>query len=470
MNTYYEKLISSFQKFETSLSLKKTKGIIFVVLLLAITSLTILLNIYYPLYADDWAYLMDHTGNHPIKGFSEIIDSQYHHYFTWGGRNIVHIIAQSLLFIGSPWNDLLNSIVYACLILLIYYTANYKKPIKITLLLWSVIFLWLFIPAYGPTILNITTSSNYLWGTVIILAFLYPYCLYSQGKVNKDTALRVILFFIGGVIAGWTNENMALAMIFMIVILLFIIKKRDHKISKWSISGLVGGLTGCLIMLLAPGNFVRYAKEGATISETPQYLQGLYNIIGGFYDNILILFFIYLFIVSLYLFEKKGNSLKKDKQLHLSLIFVVSAMVGMGAMIASPIFPTRAWFGIILFIIIGIAILYANINCTNRIYRFTNIILLITAGLFCSMQYKTYSDDLRQIHNITQERNVYLKEQQQKGNLNIVFDKPIVPKTNFTDISDFSSDSTFWLNQLFSKYHGINSMRVNSNKTDYEQN
>ena len=38
-------------------------------------------------------------------GFSDIIPYQYVHYFKWGGRSVVHAIAQFMLAAGVFWGD-----------------------------------------------------------------------------------------------------------------------------------------------------------------------------------------------------------------------------------------------------------------------------------------------------------------------------------------------------------------------------
>lgn len=461
MRKYYEKFINRYQRLDSLLSGERYAKLIFGISIIVVFGFILLLNIKYPLYADDWVYLMRFPGDAAIRNFSDILITQYHHYFNWGGRTIAHIIAQSLLLIGSPYNDILNSFAYISISLLIYYISKSERSTNRTLLLWINILLWLFIPAYGPTILNITTSANYLWVTTIIVAFLLPYCLYFQNEKSNDTIPKNILFFIGGIIVGWTNENMSFATIFIVLAFLFLIKKRGGKIYQWSIYGLLGSIIGAAFLLLAPGNLVRYRKEH--LSETPQYLQGIYNVLGGAFHNMIIITVIFLVILGFYLFINKNLRIKTDRKLQLSLLFVAAAIIGTAAMIASPIFPDRAWFGIIIFLIIGIVILYASFNFSNKIYKYVNFTLLAICLFICSLQYRTYNDDLTQIHHIVLEREVYLKSQIQLGNLDITFDKPIIPKTRFTDISDFSTDSTFWLNRHFSKYYGIKTMRVSSN-------
>ncbi|MDL2214943.1 DUF6056 family protein [Dysgonomonas sp. OttesenSCG-928-M03] len=388
------------------------KKIISGLVLLTVFIITFLLNYLYPLYADDWVYLMKMPENIPVQNLMDILHTQYLHYFTTGGRIIVHIIAQIQLFIGAPYNDILNSVVYIVFTLLICFIAAgalRSRRFDLSLLLCVSLLLWLFIPTYGVTILNTTTSANYLWGTTIILCFIYPYTVYFRRIDSRDSTSKTVVFFIAGIIAGWTNENMAVAMIFMILVILFMKKIKREEITRWSISGLIGAIIGCAVMLIAPGNYVRYAVEEERLSNTPRYLQSLYNMLGGFYDNALIivlLYFVVFFLYMYYIRKRSNKSIKNDRDLQLSLLFIITAAVATLAMIASPIFPTRAWFGIIAFIIVGFVILYANINNSGKFYRIMNV--------FFVKQYYVYYDDLRYIHKITVERNIILEEKRRK--------------------------------------------------------
>ncbi len=449
------------------------KRIAFGLALLTVFIITFLLNYLYPLYADDWVYLMKMPENTPVQNLMDILHTQYLHYFTTGGRIIVHIIAQIQLFIGVPYNDILNSIAYIIFILLIYFIATASlrlSRLNLSSILCVSLLLWLFIPTYGVTILNTTTSANYLWGTTIILCFIYPYTVYFRKIDSRDSIAKIIVFFAAGFIAGWTNENMAVAMIFMILVILLMKKVRGEKITRWGISGLIGAVIGCVVMLAAPGNYVRYAVEEERLSEMPRYLQSIYNILGGFYDNALIIFLLYcvVFVVYVYYIRKVSHrNIKYDRNLQLSLLFIVTAGVAILAMIASPIFPTRAWFGIIAFIIVGFVILYANISISDNFFRILNILFLVCMAVFFIKQYYAYYDDLRYIHRMTIERDIILQEKKKEDIKDIVFEEPILPKTKFTDISDFSSDSTFWLNEQFCRYHGLNTMRVKNPDTSH---
>ena len=191
MKEYYEKIICSYKKLEIYLSREKSLKSIFFILVVIFFALILLLNLIYPLYADDWAYAFIYGSKTPqkIKGLSDIIDSQYYHYFRHGGRTIVHIIAQLLLLTKGYWADIINSVAYIIFAYLIYKICNINRKINPSLFFFINILIWFFQPGFAQSVLWITGSANYLWGTLIITAFIYFFCLSFLKENYKGEAL-----------------------------------------------------------------------------------------------------------------------------------------------------------------------------------------------------------------------------------------------------------------------------------------
>lgn len=105
-------------------------------------------------------------------------------------------------------------------------------------------------------ILWLVGSCNYLWGTTLVLLFLLLYRLNLDVKC-KNSIIIAILMLIFGIMAGWTNENNAAAL--LIILVLFSVYRLYNKknITIWHISGFIGALIGFLFMILASGNSIR---------------------------------------------------------------------------------------------------------------------------------------------------------------------------------------------------------------------
>lgn len=232
--------------------LKKEKNQIIIFMFLIFISI-LLLNIFTPLIADDYGYSFGVNGR--LHSFIDVIEKQIQHYFTWGGRSVAHTIAQTFLLFPKILFSIANSCVYLLLIWLIYLNIKgiNKKEYPIILLLIHLC-LWFVVPAFGQDCLWLIGSCNYLWTTTIILLFLY---LFRTSKRN-DNLFKSIGFLLLGIIAGWTNENTAFGLIVATVGILLISKfEYKEKITKWKISGLVGTIVGFVILIIAPGNYVR---------------------------------------------------------------------------------------------------------------------------------------------------------------------------------------------------------------------
>lgn len=441
----------------------KRNQFFFAVILAIIFCLIYLLNFNYPFFADDYPFSMIYGTNIRVNSLSDLVESQYLFYFNHSGRTVEHSIAQILIWINTPICDILHTIAYVLLLLIIYKISDNGYKSKLSL--FCVIFLlnWFFQPSFSPTVLNITSGSVYMWGTLINLLFMYPYCRYYINKKNDQSKEKIIFFFLFGIIAGWTQENMAPSMIFFILILFFLLKKQERlPIPYWAISGLLGALIGCLFLIGAPGNYVRIISDpAATVAKANPLLNGFYNVVGGYlYNGILITV---LYVIILIVYSYRSLSLNKILLLKLSILFFVTGLFALALMIFSPIFPPRAWFGIIIFFIVAIAILYNNLDLRNVILKYSISIILILGSVLFSIQYKNYLSDLIQINKVVSKREKIIHEQKEKNNYHITLHEVISPKTKF-GISDPITDSTHWLYPIMVDYYGVKSIRFDNVK------
>lgn len=420
-----------------------------------------ILNILHPIFGDDWNYCLLPDGHTKVKSFSDILYTQYEHYFTWGGRTVVHIIAQSLLLAGISVGDLVNSVAYIAFTLVIYYMTNQSNKVRPSLLLAINLLIWFFQPAFGSTILWITGSANYLWGTLIILCFLFPYTKQALTPTDKNSYLRSALFFFGGIIAGWTNENMAVALIVMLIAFIGYYKLKFGRIPLWAITGLTGAIIGCVMMIAAPGNYARMgnvlSQEHVNDSFIIIFIGRFAAAIAGYYYFVLIPTFIFALTVCFY----RSFGKKTDKPVFfVACVFVLGAIVATLAMSASPIFPGRAAFGIITLFFVAICILYANLDFSVKLVKqviYSTIIFGLL--LFVADYYRGYRE-LKDADKILQARVDIIEEGKKEGVKDFVFNDRIFPEGRYFHYFELSYDPNDWHNRMFSAYYEINSVVV----------
>lgn len=439
---------------------KKLKLVLFITSLLFFGSIIFVFNRETPLQWDDFklAFIwteevyLDENGkmNEPterVTSFVDIVQSQYNHYFTWGGRTIVHVIAQFLLLINPLLADILNTLVYLIYTILIYYHIVGKSKHSLITFIVINFLIWFLQPVFGETILWITGSANYLWGTTIVLLFLLPFRLFDNTSPNKNSFVKGILILLVGITAGWTNENTAGAAIFMTILFLIYYRSQKWEIPSWAVCGLIGMLIGYLIMILAPGNVNRaeLRTSGMSLSLflfTYRFLTTTQNLVQ--YLGLLNLFSLILFLL-IKRYTQNNEQFKRIK--FLAVVYLLGTIAGSYAMLLSPIFPPRAWFGVITFNIISFGVLFHHLNCSFNFIRQIRMGILILGILtFGFTLYDGYRD-VHNVNNIWKQREIAIKRQQTTG------EKAVI---NWTyGRTKFSLSDPPFLPSVISLYYGV---------------
>ena len=427
-----------------------------------------IMNSLFPVYLDDWSYSKMMDGSE-VNGILDIIRNQYNHYFTWGGRSVVHTIAQILLYIGKPWNNILNSIAYIAFIWVIYRLATLRTKRNALYIIIIHCFIWFLTPSLGECIFWKTGSANYLWGTLIFMSFLYIHCsFYLKGNNYKEYSLFGMFLF--GIIAGWTNENMAVALLFFLIMLSIMLRIEKKRIPKWMVFGIAGVLVGTGFMLAAPGNFVRYAGSDMTEGE-PAYRFLFYRTVSTmiqFSRYCLWPVIIYVIVSAIHL--KFGYRRDKKNIFRLSWLLFATAMVATAAMIAAPIFPERVWFGIIAIILTAGMLQYANLYSRTNLLNIINILVCtVITGLFAISFYQGYQH-LTSVKQIWEKRAETVAEQKKKNVENVILYgkyKADMRPLSLPKVSDIPLDSTEWIGRSYGNYLGVKSVTtVEGDKKD----
>ncbi len=331
-------------------------------------------NILFPMVADDYSYafiwdgadagnLIDGIGaRQRITSLSDIFASQWSHYFTWGGRVPALFAAQFFIWQGGEHNylfDAVNTVFFVLLVLLLYWLAagRLEEPGKCKAgLLLLLLGLFFAIPAYGYTMLWLTGACVYLWTAVAVCSFLLPYALAYWGvnlKLDKFWG-AVPLMAVWGLLAGWSMEPAGIVTLLLTLAFMVIIYRR-RRLQKWQTAGLIGLVTGLLLLLLAPGNMerVRLMEELEPDYTIPPELvwtplMFLYNFVEGFlpvFTGELPLFMIILLCL------RYGQCSKEWK--HYILLFTGGSALVLCAMMFSPDFRAHAAYHSVIFLLVA---------------------------------------------------------------------------------------------------------------------
>ncbi len=452
------------------------------------------LNYCTPLIFDDYVYsftFSDHsmlfslpeTANR-VDSITDIFVSQWNHYFSWGGRTVAHTLVQLFLWQGKFLFNIANAVCFIILLLEISWIINrgemdFRFSEQDILYVFGL--LWFFSIGLGDVFVWLTLSCNYLWTMVILLGFLLIYInhFYYGTVIIKSKAL--IIGF--GLLAGWTNENTICFVIPVLTLYLFKLHKSRglSQEEKCLLYGLAGLCTGYLILMLAPGNYVRFIREtnaGVLLSGAAMLQRNLVAIV-----KILALrciLYVYVFKNVLVLNRCRLEETDK-KSLSLVLVFTFLSFCSLIIMMFSPEFRFRSSFPGLIFLIIAVG-LVRNVVCAskqsllnNNRNSFYGMLQKLTTAYIClTLIGSIYVYSLQ--HQQTQAVLAEIEKEKNSptGNTLIVKERPYRLNdyrlfnaiTGFHLVFPYSlvADAEHWINKDVALYYGIKSIRTEDNE------
>ncbi len=222
------------------------------------------LNVLMPLHRDDYDYSLVWETTRHLASITDIFESLYRHYFMHGGRMEAFFTQEIFLLHDKIYFNVANALVYVGLIVLLLWHSRRRVTLAMGAWLPALAFLlaWLAFPHFGEVAVWMCGSVVYLWTGFWGFLFLLPYNLFFAGRFEKRGPLWALLLFVSGVLAGWSVENMAVT-VNAVAFLTLAYAWRGKRLRAWMVTGFLGALTGFLLLLGAPGNFVRYGEQGA---------------------------------------------------------------------------------------------------------------------------------------------------------------------------------------------------------------
>ena len=316
-----------------------------------------LINLYTPWISDDYLYSFFLTPKaaksffegtfigfeQKILSTSDIIHSQYNHYFFVNGRTIPHIIEQGFAgILGKEWFNWINVLFFLLLTALIIRLSNKKNIFSFPYWTIGISSVWFLLPHPADILLPMVCAINYVWSALLCLFFLFVYCKVKHAQNIHWPA--TIFLFLFSIITSWTHEALVIG-ISGALFLNYCLHYKKQKTKKAEISMMVGFWIGTLLVCLSPAARDRALLDHVSIWET---CLALASQLKAFY----ILFFL---LGGMLLYEKKYNThiFRKfiyDNQFYFYIIFINCAFsLFIGYRNARQLFGIEL-FSIILFI------------------------------------------------------------------------------------------------------------------------
>ncbi len=330
------------------------------------------------LWDDEW-YATHLITEVPLQSLKDIWEGQVWHYFNWGGRVINHGLLQLVLMQGEFVADVLNMIVTFILCFIICKLAEAKS-----LMTYCIAFIALisFNTDIKLSMFWQSGSVNYLYSSIWILSFILVYLRHVKNPEAKSLKFIWLWIIPLGLITGWSNENMGpAACVTSGIVIFYFIKILHKKAPFWMWLGMISSLCGSVLLILAPGNFVRNAfVEEASFFET-LFNRCNFMLMAGMSYLFPSILFTLLFLL---LYLKTGH---KIQAYH--IILMLTALLAYGAMFLSPTFPNRAAFGIMA---ICIALVCSFIEqITDKDKSYLKYVLLFSSFSWIFALYTLYS-------------------------------------------------------------------------------
>ncbi len=422
--------------------------------------------------ADDYLYFFKYTG-HVVKGTPErltgirdIFTGMVTHYKVCNGRIPAHFLLQLFTLFDKSVFNVVNSLFFTLLGLLIYFHANYKRPINIPLLVFIYAFEWLGMTRPASAYIWYSAAFNYLWTTVWILTFLMFYRIHGaeseKPKASKELLLSVLML-IAGVFAGWTNENMGGATMGAVILFLIYFRIKKMPVRTHHFTGLLGVIFGFGILLLAPGNRVRIDNTHRERNIVKHLQWSIKQVTANTWRAMLLMLAV-LIVVLLIVCIKRKKLHKLDWLL--PCIYLLTGAAAAGVLILSPEAPPRSFFGANIMFACAAFVLAAQLfsGKTDGVKRFAAVLsVLVALGfgvLYVGEYYALKSDSIAYAEV---EQAIY--EQKAEGVKDIKLPRSKTRKSYWSlnsymiNITNDNANNK-WFNAWAAEYYGVDSVTV----------
>lgn len=425
--------------------MRKTNALCTVLLLAVIGVTMFLLNAHTPLMMDDYDYSFSWSTGERLSGVSDILASQAVHYRIWGGRSVVHFLAQLFLYLGKPVFNAANALMYLLLLLEIVYLGGKREARwDWRLLMIAHVIFFFAVPFFGVVFLWLDGACNYLWGTALALVpLIIARSEQENGFFDTNRArgwLALPLCFL----AGWTNENTACGVLAACFLLMIWDAWRGRKVRAWRIAAFAAQALGVAVLLLAPGNFARPSEPGGR----SMIMELLYRAAVVSYCALRYAGIPALAAIALLAVACRG---KHPVRMEWLSVLCVSAFLSAYALVGSPQISDRTFTGVLALALAALLSLCADLmNIPGKRDGAIGLLLLLLvvsgAGFALS--------DVRAHETAWLAQEERILSAAAAGDLKTAVSS-VPSESRFTMSIALEQDASQWPNSTLSRYYGI---------------
>ena len=458
------------------------KKIILTVMILF--ALILSLNLLFPFMSDDYTFLYVWRGDYGsmfsgridyplerIENLSDVLTSLHSLYLTWGGRMVTWSLAYFFANMPTLLFDVVNSFAYMALIVLITMLGTGKFSLRELSAKWLTLTFFLLFGAsamFCEAYLWLAGSVGYLWTALAQLLFLFFYVrFYKNRGVNRgalphtpagSVAPCTPVIFVVGLLAGQTNEN-AGALTILLAVGLCCKFKRNGILAAWHVWGVVGAVVGYLVLMLAPGNFVRMAVGSAVnfpllMADLPRQKMRIITAL---------LSCVPLLLVYLRLPKLTGDDEQRSNGF-LADLFLAAGIINTVIMFPLLHFPLRSLTGSVIFWLIGALIVLGTDKSfckLGTVRRLGGAYLLITVFSWFAFTYALAA-------YFTPQEKAMVEAARNNMGAELVLPPYHAPsgvaglaslKDYRGDCGSIGKDTAAWPNRVFAKYWQLQSVK-----------
>lgn len=425
------------------MSFAKSKTV-FCLLLAVLFCVMLVLNVLTPMAADDYRYAFSFATGERLSSVADIFPSLAAHMTVMNGRMTPHFLLHLFTMLPHAVFDVFNSLMFVMLVWGMHRLAAGRGKHDAALLLAITGAVFVLVPGFGPSFLWLAGSCNYLWCDALLVWLLVPFADNILQRPEETSKAMQIWMLPAALFFGNMSQNVSAAGVMVMVLCILWLWKKRRSVCWWMIGTAVCAFAGWAFCITSPGDT---GMLEAGLSGMGPLLQHFQAAAEKMLQNGLIPGCVLLALTAFKWFEDEA----KDRTAFIIILFA-AALASNYAMAVSTYYPSRAFTGTALMLILAIALALPEWNG-----RKIKAALAACLVFFTAVSLLHALPDLYACHAMHAEREAQACAAAQNGEKEwTTFCIASRSKYDaFLEIHELTYDPDQYNNVYFAKYHGL---------------